>query len=87
MGISQKKKEGDYCTPVGKFTFGKLFYRKDRIKNLKTSIKKKPIDKNFGWCDDPKSREYNKLIKFPFSGSAEKLYLEKNIYDLILVIN
>ena len=87
MGISQKKKEGDYCTPVGKFTFGKLFYRKDRIKNLKTSIKKIPINKNFGWCDDPKSREYNKLIKFPFSGSAEKLFLKKNIYDLILVIN
>ena len=77
MGISQKKKEGDYCTPVGKFTFGKLFYRKDRIKNLKTSIKKIPISKNFGWCDDPKSREYNKLIKFPFSGSAEKLFLKK----------
>ena len=77
MGISQKKKEGDYCTPVGKFTFGKLFYRKDRIKNLKTSIKKIPINKNFGWCDDPKSREYNKLIKFPFSGSAEKLFLKK----------
>ena len=40
MGISQKKKEGDNCTPAGKFSFGKLFYRKDRIKNLKTVIKK-----------------------------------------------
>ena len=40
-----------------------------------------------GWCDDPKSNNYNKLIKFPFSFSAEKLYLKKNIYDLILVLN
>ena len=40
-----------------------------------------------GWCDDPKSKNYNKLIKFPFSYSAEKLYLQKNIYDLILVLN
>ena len=40
-----------------------------------------------GWCDDPKSKNYNKLIKFPFSYSAEKLYLQKNIYDLILVLD
>ena len=40
-----------------------------------------------GWCDDPHSKKYNSLIKFPFKKSAEKLYLKKNIYDLILVIN
>ena len=40
-----------------------------------------------GWCDDPKSNFYNKLIKFPFKYSAEKLYLKKKIYDLILVLN
>ena len=25
-----------------------------------------------GWCDDPKSKKYNKLIKFPFKFKAEK---------------
>ena len=40
-----------------------------------------------GWCDDPKSEKYNKLIKFPFSYKAEKLFLNKEIYDLLLVIN
>ncbi len=40
-----------------------------------------------GWCDDPGSKHYNKLIKYPFDKSAEKLFLKKNIYDLILVIN
>ena len=40
-----------------------------------------------GWCDDPKSKFYNKLIKFPFKFRAEKLFLSKNIYDLVLVIN
>ena len=40
-----------------------------------------------GWCDDPRSIYYNKLIKFPFKKSAEKLFLKKNVYDLILVIN
>ena len=40
-----------------------------------------------GWCDDVKSHNYNRLIKFPFNRSAEKLFLKKKIYDLILVIN
>ena len=40
-----------------------------------------------GWCDDPKSKKYNKLIRFPFKYNAEKLFLKKKIYDLILVLN
>ena len=33
------------------------------------------------------SSSYNRLIKFPFKRSAEELFLKKNNYDLILVIN
>ena len=62
-------------------------YRKDRIKNLNVHIPKVQIKKNFGWCDDPTSKKYNELIKLPFNYSAERLFLKKNIYDLILVIN
>ncbi len=40
-----------------------------------------------GWCDDPKSNYYNKLIKYPFKYSSEKLYKKNNTYDIILVIN
>ena len=86
-GLTNKKVEGDLKTPKGKFNFEFLLYRADRIKNLHTKIKKIKIKKNFGWCDDPKSIFYNKLINFPFSKKAEKLYLKENIYDLILVIN
>ena len=86
-GISNSKKEGDNCTPVGKFTFEALFFRKDRVKDFKTKIIKREIKKKMGWCDDPKSKKYNKLITFPFSGRAEKLFLRKKNYDLLLVIN
>ena len=27
-----------------------------------------------GWCDDSKSRDYNKLVKLPFNYNHEKLY-------------
>ena len=40
-----------------------------------------------GWCDDYKSKKYNKLIKFPFKYHAEKLYKKNNTYDIIVVLN
>ena len=40
-----------------------------------------------GWCDDPKSKKYNKLIRFPLEFSAEKIFRRDNIYDIILVLN
>mgnify|MGYP001354482768 CR=1 FL=1 len=86
-GITKKKKEGDKCTPRGRFRFISLLYRKDRIKLLKTKLKKNSINKNMGWCDDSRSEKYNQLIKFPFKYSAEKLYKKNNSYDVIVVIN
>ena len=86
-GLSLNKKEGDKKTPRGLFEIDKLYFRKDRIKKINVKIKSIPIRKNMGWCDDPNSNYYNKLIKFPFKYSAEKLYLKKNIYDFILVLD
>ena len=40
-----------------------------------------------GWCDDPKSIHYNKLVKLPFVYNHEKLFKKENIYDIILVLN
>ena len=40
-----------------------------------------------GWCDDPKSKDYNKLIKLPSNYNYERLYKKENIYDLVLVLN
>ena len=45
------------------------------------------IEKNMGWCDDPRSRNYNKLIKLPSIYRHEKLFKKENIYDIILVLN
>ncbi len=40
-----------------------------------------------GWCDDPKSNKYNKLINLPFNYSYEKLFKRENVYDIVLVLN
>ena len=86
-GIGYKKKEGDLITPAGRYIIKYILYRKDRIKKIQTQIKKFEITKNMGWCDDSRSKKYNKLIKLPSSYKYEKLYKKENIYDIILVLN
>ena len=86
-GITSKKIEGDQKTPKGVFTFGTIFYRKDKITKIKTKLKKIVIKRNMGWCDEPNSKDYNKRIRLPCNSSAEKLWLNKNIYNVIIVIN
>ena len=86
-GITNKKVEGDKCTPRGRFKFKYILYRKERVKNIRSKLKLIPIKKNFGWCDDIRSKYYNRFIKFPFKYRAEKLHLKENIYDIIVVID
>ncbi|MEC7168914.1 MAG: L,D-transpeptidase family protein [Pseudomonadota bacterium] len=86
-GINKKKREGDLITPKGTFSIIKVLYRKDRVKGLKTKIPKKVIEKNMGWCDDPRSNKYNQLIKYPFNFNSEKLFRPDNTYDIVLVLN
>ena len=85
-GLTNFKKEGDLATPKGLFKLGLLYYRKDRIKLLKCKIKKKVIKKSMGWCNDSRSKKYNREIYFPFKYSAEKLYRRDRIYDIFINI-
>ena len=86
-GIGNKRKEGDLITPKGKYKIKYILYRKDRIRKIQSKIKRIAITKSMGWCDDPRSRDYNKLIKLPTNYKYEKLYRKENVYDLILVLN
>ena len=85
-GIGIKRKEGDLITPKGKYKIKYILYRKDRVK-FQSKIKKIIITKKMGWCDDPNSKQYNKLVKLPSVYKYEKLYKKENIYDVILVLN
>ena len=85
-GIISSKKEGDAATPKGIFKLGIFYYRKDNNKPQKCKIKKKIIKKKMGWCNDSRSKKYNKEISFPFKYGAEKLYRKDKIYDLFIDI-
>lgn len=85
-GFTNNKTEGDKKTPIGTFSFGNLFVRTDRIKNLNTKFKFVEIREDMAWSDDPNDLKYNNLIKTKNSHN-ECLYRADSLYDLILVIN
>ena len=85
-GKTTKKIEGDNKTPKGLYTLGPLYYRKDRLPKLSTKLKGIEIMKNFAWCDDVKSKFYNKPIKTNINVRHEKLYRNDKKYDLLIPI-
>jgi len=85
-GLSFNKKEGDKKTPKGIFNLGHLYFRANKIKKIKTNLKLIKINKNMGWCNDCKSKNYNKLIKTNLKEKHEKLYRKDYKYDLFIPI-
>ena len=85
-GLTKFKKEGDLKTPKGIFKIEHLYYRKDRVEKPITKLKCIEIKKNIVWCDDVKSKKYNKLIKINNNFSHEKLFREDHKYDLLIPI-
>ena len=88
-----KKKEGDRCTPIGKWKIKSIFLRREKLLDLRIkNFKKKKliyIKKNFGWCDDKNSFRYNKFVRnlVDFNYSYEKLYRDDEVYDIIVELD
>ena len=87
-GFCNKKVEGDLTTPKGIFNLGNIYYRSDRVKKPFSKLKSISIKKNMGWCDDPNSKFYNKLIKIKknLKISYERLYRKDHKYNFFILI-
>ena len=87
-GIKKNKIEGDRATPKGTYSLGKLYFRTDRLKNIKTKLPLKIIKKNMGWCHLSNDKKYNREIKISINNNNfEKLYRRDHKYDALIVIN
>ena len=86
-GLIKNKIEGDKRTPKGTFEIEHLYFRKDRLKKPKTSLKTIEIKEKMGWCDDIKVQsKYNRLIKIENNIKHEKLKRNDQKYDLLIPI-
>lgn len=85
-GIISEKKEGDGTTPAGCFPIREVWYRKDRVEEPKSVFKAREITDKDGWSNDPTDPDYNKHVSMPHNFSAETLWRDDNLYDIVVVL-
>ena len=63
-----------------------MLWRPDRGGAPATLLPHAPLAPDDGWCDAPGDPAYNQAVKLPYPESAETLWREDRIYDLVVVL-
>jgi L,D-peptidoglycan transpeptidase YkuD (ErfK/YbiS/YcfS/YnhG family) len=85
-GVRADKQEGDGATPLAALPLRRVLYRPDREPPPACAVPAHPLSRDDGWCDDPKRPDYNRPVRLPIDGSAEALWRDDAIYDIIGVL-
>jgi L,D-peptidoglycan transpeptidase YkuD (ErfK/YbiS/YcfS/YnhG family) len=64
-----------------------VLYRPDRTPRPPTRLPVRPIRPDDGWCDAPADRNYNRPVRHPYPVSAERLWRDDELYDLVVVLS
>lgn len=80
------KREGDGATPLGRFPLRTLLLRPDRVASPATRLPWRWIAPDDGWSDDARDPAYNQPVRHPHAFSAERLWRDDALYDLIVTI-
>jgi L,D-peptidoglycan transpeptidase YkuD (ErfK/YbiS/YcfS/YnhG family) len=79
-----QKREGDGASPIGVWKLGSLYFRRDRLRAPPSELSAIPLQNDMGWCDDPQSALYNRLIKLPYAANHEDLFRADSAYDILV---
>ncbi|MBT5188066.1 MAG: L,D-transpeptidase family protein [Kordiimonadaceae bacterium] len=86
-GVILSKQEGDHKSPLGKFDLRSVYYRYDKLDEpIYSQVPVMAILKEDGWCDDPNDPAYNKSVMLPYHASAESLWRDDDLYDVLVVL-
>lgn len=80
------KREGDGASPAGVWPIRRVLYRPDRGPAPTSVFPTSALTPDDGWCDAPQDPAYNQPVKLPYPASAEALWREDGIYDVIVVL-
>ena len=80
------KREGDGATPLGAWPLVRVLWRPDRGERPVTALATAPIALDDGWSDDPADPAYNRPVAHPHPHSAERLWREDGLYDVLVVL-
>jgi L,D-peptidoglycan transpeptidase YkuD (ErfK/YbiS/YcfS/YnhG family) len=80
------KREGDGKTPLGTYQLRSAFVRQERVPLLMTHLPVQALATDSGWCDAVEDVNYNRFVQHPYAASAEQLWREDGLYDVIVVL-
>lgn len=81
------KREGDNRSPVGVWMIRQVLYRPDVYPNgPTTALPVAAMAPDDGWCDAPGDPAYNRPVKLPYPASAERLWRDDPVYDLVGIL-
>jgi L,D-peptidoglycan transpeptidase YkuD (ErfK/YbiS/YcfS/YnhG family) len=80
------KREGDGASPLGVWPIRRVLYRPDREPAPETGLPVAPLAPDDGWCDAPGDPAYNRPVRLPYPASAEQLWRQDRVYDLIVIL-
>jgi L,D-peptidoglycan transpeptidase YkuD (ErfK/YbiS/YcfS/YnhG family) len=81
------KREGDNRSPTGVWPIRYVLYRPDVYPDgPATALEARPMAPDDGWCDAPDDAAYNRPVKLPYPASAERLWRDDPVYDLVVVL-
>jgi L,D-peptidoglycan transpeptidase YkuD (ErfK/YbiS/YcfS/YnhG family) len=80
------KREGDGCTPIGRWPIQAALLRPDSGFAPPPHLPWRWLRRQDGWSDDVADPAYNRPVLHPHAHSAERLWREDGVYDVILVL-
>ncbi|WP_339703295.1 L,D-transpeptidase family protein [uncultured Sphingosinicella sp.] len=80
------KREGDAMTPRGTYPIRALLVRPDKLAVPNTKLPWRWLHESDGWSDDVRDPAYNRPVRHPHPFSAEHLWREDGLYDLIIIL-
>jgi L,D-peptidoglycan transpeptidase YkuD (ErfK/YbiS/YcfS/YnhG family) len=83
---AEAKREGDGATPLGVWPMRRVLYRSDRGPAPVTGLPVAAIAEADGWCDGPADPAYNRPVTLPYPASAERMWRDDSLYDLVVVL-
>ncbi len=86
-GLKVRKREGDGATPIGRYLARFGYFRRDRTMRPATGLTFKTLARRDGWCDAPSDRNYNRRVPMPYPASAERLWRDDRLYDIVIVLS
>jgi len=86
-GVLARKREGDGGTPLGTWRLVEVRYRPDRVKRPLTRLPVRASRAGDGWCDAACDRNYNRAVTLPYPASAETMWRDDNLYDIVVVLD